>query len=39
MHEEIQAYAKRLKLSWIKEHYREVEATSHEEFLLKLFEA
>lgn len=39
MHEKIQAYTKRLKLSWIKEHFREVEATTHEEFLLKLFEA
>jgi DNA replication protein DnaC len=39
MHREIQAYAKRLKLSWIKEHFHEVKATTHEEFLLKLFEA
>lgn len=39
MNGEIQDYAKRLKLSWIKEHFHEVEATTHEEYLLKLFEA
>lgn len=39
MHEQIQTYAKRLKLSWTKEHFHEVEASTHEEFLLKLFEA
>lgn len=39
MREKIQSYAKRLKLSWIKEHFHEVAATTHEEFLLKLFEA
>jgi DNA replication protein DnaC len=39
MNEQIQTYAKRLKLSWIKEHFHEVEASTHEEFLLKLFEA
>jgi DNA replication protein DnaC len=38
MDEKIQEYAKRLKLSWIREHYHEVEANSHEEFVLKLFE-
>ena len=31
-------HAKRLKLSWIREHYHEMEAASHEEFLMKLFE-
>lgn len=30
--------AKRLKLSWIREHYHELEAASNEEYLLKLFE-
>lgn len=34
----IQEYAKRLKLSWIREHYHEVEETDPEIFLLKLFE-
>lgn len=34
----IEKYAKRLKLSWIRQHYQEVEATSNEEFLLKLME-
>jgi len=38
MNTQIQEYAKRLKLSWIREHYNEVEASSHEEFLLRLFE-
>lgn len=38
MNTEIQEYAKRLKLSWIREHYHEIEAASHEEFLRKLFE-
>lgn len=38
MHEQIQSYAKRLKLSWIREHFHEVKASSYEEFLLKLFE-
>ncbi|MDW0115317.1 IS21-like element helper ATPase IstB [Sporosarcina saromensis] len=38
MKELIEEHAKRLKLSWIREHYHEVKATSHEEFLLKLFE-
>lgn len=34
----IQEYAKRLKLSWIREHYHEVNETDPETFLLKLFE-
>ncbi|XQY91627.1 IS21-like element helper ATPase IstB [Metabacillus sp. HB246100] len=34
----IQQYAKRLKLSWVREHYHEIEATTNEEFLIKLFE-
>lgn len=34
----IQQYAKRLKLSWVREHYHEVEAATNEEFLIKLFE-
>jgi len=34
----IEEHAKRLKLSWIREHYHEVEASTHEEFLFKLFE-
>ncbi|WP_243138237.1 IS21-like element helper ATPase IstB [Heliorestis acidaminivorans] len=34
----IQEYAKRLKLSWIREHYHEIEATSNEEYILRLFE-
>ncbi|WP_079478051.1 IS21-like element helper ATPase IstB [Halobacillus salinus] len=38
MHEQIQAYAKRLKLSWVREHYQEIQAESQEEFLLRLFE-
>ncbi|MED3648698.1 IS21-like element helper ATPase IstB [Halalkalibacterium halodurans] len=38
MQEQIQEYAKRLKLSWIRENYREVEAANTEEYLLKLFE-
>lgn len=36
--QKIAEYAKRLKLSWIREHYHEVEATSPQEYLLKLFE-
>ena len=31
-------YAKRLKLSWIREHYHEVTAESNETYLVKLFE-
>ncbi|UOR10649.1 IS21-like element helper ATPase IstB [Halobacillus amylolyticus] len=38
MNDLIQEYAKRLKLSWVREHYHEVEAATQEEFLLKLFE-
>lgn len=38
MNEKIKEYAKRLKLSWIREHYHEVEARTNEEFLLQLFE-
>lgn len=38
MKNRIEEHAKRLKLSWIREHYQEVKADSHEEFLLKLFE-
>lgn len=38
MDEQIQAYAKRLKLSWVRQHYKEVTASSHEEYLLTLFE-
>src|SRR5690606_30249600 len=38
MNETIQEYAKRLKLSWIRQHYHEIEATNNEEYLLKLFE-
>ncbi|MGJ9386173.1 IS21-like element helper ATPase IstB [Salipaludibacillus sp. CF4.18] len=38
MKEQIEAYAKRLKLSWIREYYHEVEAQSNQEYLLKLFE-
>ncbi|MGJ9386267.1 ATP-binding protein, partial [Salipaludibacillus sp. CF4.18] len=32
MNEVIQEYAKRLKLSWVREHYHEVEAATQEEF-------
>ncbi|WP_110927706.1 IS21-like element helper ATPase IstB [Bacillus massiliglaciei] len=39
MNSEIQSYAKRLKLSWIKEHFHEVDASTNQEYLLKLFEA
>src|SRR5690625_2662428 len=38
MIEQIETYAKRLKLSWIREHYYEVEAETNQEYLLKLFE-
>ena len=34
----IEEHAKRLKLSWIRENYHAVEAETHEEFLLCLFE-
>ncbi|KAF0822558.1 IS21-like element helper ATPase IstB [Cytobacillus firmus] len=39
MNEQIKSYAKRLKLSWIKEHFHEVEGLNNQEYLLKLFEA
>lgn len=38
MREQIETYAKRLKLSWTREHFDEIEADSHEEYLLKLLE-
>ncbi|GGE53522.1 ATP-binding protein [Pullulanibacillus camelliae] len=38
MIEQIEAYAKRLKLSWIRENFTEVSAESNQEYLLKLFE-
>ena len=38
MNTQIQEYAKRLKLSWIREHYHEIKATSNEDYLLLLFE-
>lgn len=38
MNTQIQEYAKRLKLSWVREHYHEIEAASNEEYLLQLFE-
>ena len=38
MEQTIEEYAKKLKLSWIRQHYHEVEASSNEEFLLKLME-
>ncbi|MFD2628918.1 IS21-like element helper ATPase IstB [Oceanobacillus kapialis] len=38
MNEQIEAYAKRLKLSWIRENYHTVEAEGQQEYLLKLFE-
>ncbi|WP_067728832.1 IS21-like element helper ATPase IstB [Oceanobacillus damuensis] len=38
MNEQIEAYAKRLKLSWIRENYHEIEADNNQEYLLKLFE-
>lgn len=38
MIDQIEGYAKRLKLSWIRENYREIRADSNEEYLLKLFE-
>ncbi len=38
MKELIQEYAKRLKLSWTREHFEEIKADSNEEYLLKLFE-
>lgn len=38
MREQIEEYAKRLKLSWIRENYLKVKADNNEEYLLKLFE-
>jgi DNA replication protein DnaC len=38
MKDQIEAYAKRLKLSWIREHFQEIEAKDNQEYLLKLFE-
>ncbi|WP_144463681.1 IS21-like element helper ATPase IstB [Siminovitchia fortis] len=38
MIEQIEAYTKRLKLSWIRENFHKVEAVSNQEYLLKLFE-
>ncbi|WP_156290208.1 IS21-like element helper ATPase IstB [Oceanobacillus salinisoli] len=38
MREKIELYAKRLKLSWIREHYHEIEADNNHDYLLKLFE-
>lgn len=38
MNAQIQEYAKRLKLSWVREHYHEIEAASNDEYLLQLFE-
>ena len=38
MNEQIEAYAKRLKLRWIRENYQQIEANSNQEYLLKLFE-
>lgn len=38
MNEQIESYAKRLKLSWIRENYHQIEANSNQEYLLKLFE-
>jgi DNA replication protein DnaC len=38
MEQQIKECAKRLKLSWIPQNYKEVHAESHEEFLFKLFQ-
>ncbi|MDN4075940.1 IS21-like element helper ATPase IstB [Fictibacillus terranigra] len=38
MNPHIQECAKRLKLSWTREHYHEIKAESHEEYLLRLME-
>lgn len=35
---QIEEYAKRLKLSWIREHFHEIEAESNHDYLLKIFE-
>ena len=38
MKEQIESYAKRLKLSWIREHYHEIKAENNYDYLLQLFE-
>lgn len=38
MREQIKDYAKRLKLSWIPQHYDQIQANNFEEYLFKLFE-
>jgi DNA replication protein DnaC len=35
---QIKEYAKKLKLSWIPANYQTIQAETHEEYLLKLFE-
>lgn len=35
----IKEYAKRLKLSWVRQHYLEVEANTNEEYLLRILES
>lgn len=38
MKAQIEAHAKRLKLSWIREHFQEVKAEGNLDYLLQLFE-
>ncbi|WP_342048928.1 IS21-like element helper ATPase IstB [Bacillus sp. OTU530] len=38
MNQLIQEYAKRLKLSWLREHYMEIQAPNNEEYLLRVLE-
>jgi DNA replication protein DnaC len=38
MNQMVQEYAKRLKLSWIREHYEEIQAATNEEYLLRVLE-
>jgi DNA replication protein DnaC len=38
MREKIEEYAKRLKLSWIREHFQEIEENDPQKYLLTLFE-
>lgn len=38
MKEQIEAYTKRLKLSWVREHYHEIEAENNQDYLLQLLE-
>lgn len=38
MKKDIETYAKRLKLSWIRAHYHEVKAENNHDYLLQLFE-